>query len=203
MGFMVAPGPPDVVGAEDRPESFVVLDLVKNEESDAEGRRIVSDIICGLGREGEREVLGGRAAPGVYDSRVTGSPVRFFLTPFLGPTLPFLKTRRRWLVGASPRQSSGRRRRRNRRRRKVNICVEYLAQGGRRSPRKFLSPDGSTTDHKTKQMEIEPTTVQEDDHRVEVKEERKKKKKVKHTEELASPKVEDTLGEKLTPSARV
>ena len=34
-----------VVVAEDRPASFAVLDFEKNEESDAEGRTIVSDII--------------------------------------------------------------------------------------------------------------------------------------------------------------
>ena len=44
MGF-AAPALSDVLVAEDRPASFVVLDFEKNEESDAEGRTIVSDII--------------------------------------------------------------------------------------------------------------------------------------------------------------
>jgi hypothetical protein len=59
---LVAPVPLDVVVAEDRPAFFTDLDLVKNEESDVEGRTIVSDIIhglCGRGREG----LGGKAVP--------------------------------------------------------------------------------------------------------------------------------------------
>lgn len=43
----VVPAPVEVV-AEDRPVFFVVLEFVKNEESDAEGRTIASDIICGL-----------------------------------------------------------------------------------------------------------------------------------------------------------
>lgn len=47
---LVAPVPPEVEVAEDRPAFFVVLGFVKNEESDAEGRTIVSDIIWGLGR---------------------------------------------------------------------------------------------------------------------------------------------------------
>jgi hypothetical protein len=41
----VAPALSDAVVAEDRPVFFVVLDVEKNEESDVEGRRIVSDII--------------------------------------------------------------------------------------------------------------------------------------------------------------
>lgn len=55
MGLTVAPVAPGAVVAEDRPAFFVVLDFVKKEESEAEGRTIVSDIICGLGRgEGGR-----------------------------------------------------------------------------------------------------------------------------------------------------
>ena len=42
---LVAPALSDVGVAEDRPAFFAALDLEKNEESDAEGRTIVSDII--------------------------------------------------------------------------------------------------------------------------------------------------------------
>ena len=44
MGLVAPVVLSDVVVAEDRP-AFVVLDFEKNEESDAEGRTIVSDII--------------------------------------------------------------------------------------------------------------------------------------------------------------
>lgn len=45
MGLVAPVVPSDVVVAEDRPAFFMVLDFEKNEESDAEGRTIVSDII--------------------------------------------------------------------------------------------------------------------------------------------------------------
>ena len=45
MGLVAPVAVSDVVVVEDRPALFVVLDFEKNEESDAEGRTIVSDII--------------------------------------------------------------------------------------------------------------------------------------------------------------
>ena len=54
MGF-AAPALSDVGVSEDRPGFFAVLDFEKNEESDAEGRTIVSDIIMDWGKGGASE----------------------------------------------------------------------------------------------------------------------------------------------------
>jgi hypothetical protein len=83
---LVPPVPLDVVVAGDRPAFFTDLDLVKNEESDVEGRTIVSDIIhglCGRGREvSERRLYHN---PDMITGH--GVPVRFFLTPSVPPVL--------------------------------------------------------------------------------------------------------------------
>lgn len=74
----------------------------------------------------------------------------------------------------------------------MSICVEYLAQVGRRSASNFLLPDGSSADHETKRAEPELPTTQDDGLSVEVKERRKKKKKTKDAEEPCSSQVGDT-----------
>lgn len=91
--------------------------------------------------------------------------------------------------------SQSSRRRRNPRRKKVNICVEYFAQVGRRSMIKFLLPEGSSTDHETKRAEIEHPTTHDNGPSAELKERKKKKKKAKDTEGPASSQVEDTPSE--------
>ena len=82
---LVALAPPGLVVTEDRPASFVALAFVKNEESDAEGRTIVSDIICGLGSGGKErtseaelyrypDMITGHGISGPF---LTHSPSRF------------------------------------------------------------------------------------------------------------------------------
>ena len=77
MGF-AAPALSDVLVAGDRPAFFVVLDFEKNEESDAEGRTIVSDIIMDWVKG---EGLGSRGCS--PDLIVTGHAISgpVFLTP--------------------------------------------------------------------------------------------------------------------------
>lgn len=73
---LVAPALSDVVVPEDRPPFFVILDFEKNEESDAEGRTTVSDIIMDWV---EGEGFGNTAVPPIM---ITGHgiPGPFFLT---------------------------------------------------------------------------------------------------------------------------
>lgn len=82
--------------AEDRPASFAVLDFEKNEESDAEGRTTVSDIIM--------DWVEGKRAPEtqLYPDMIAshGIPGPCFLTLLLGLPSHFLKLiedgTRRW-----------------------------------------------------------------------------------------------------------
>jgi hypothetical protein len=88
---LVPPVPPELVVPEDRPAFFVALGFVKNEESDAEGRTIASDIICGL-RRGEAE--GGLEAADLYPDMITGHGIPGPLlshTLSLGPLSRFTK----------------------------------------------------------------------------------------------------------------
>lgn len=75
---LVAPALSDVGVAEDRPAFFAALDLEKNEESDAEGRTIASDIIMDWaeGRSPETEL---------YPDMITGHGISGppFLSHFL------------------------------------------------------------------------------------------------------------------------
>ena len=70
MGF-VAPALSDEAVVEDRPPFFVVLDFEKNEESDAEGRTTVSDIIMdwvegvGFGSRAQTPVMHRPASHGI------------------------------------------------------------------------------------------------------------------------------------------
>lgn len=80
---LVAPGLSDAVVAEDRPAFFVVLDFEKNEESDAEGRTIASDIIMDWVEALRERAPGTQLYPDMIESRVTGSPVRSFSHPSL------------------------------------------------------------------------------------------------------------------------
>ena len=93
MGF-VALGPSEVVAAEDRSAFFVVLDFEKNEESDAEGRTTVSDIIMDWV---EGEGLGTRAVPLECYHRSRG------LRSVLSHTsIPFPQTHRGWSMKMGP-----------------------------------------------------------------------------------------------------
>ena len=85
----------DEVVAEDRPASFVVLDFEKNEESDAEGRTIVSDIIMDWveGKKAPRTEL----YPDMIASHGVAGPLS--LTLLLRLLSRFLK-----LVGNGPRR---------------------------------------------------------------------------------------------------
>lgn len=65
----VAPALSELVVPEDRPEFFVALDLEKNEESDPEGRTIVSDIIMDWVERRGSGKLGCTVTRGRYDHR--------------------------------------------------------------------------------------------------------------------------------------
>lgn len=95
MGLVAPVVPLDEVVAEDRPAFFVVLDFEKNEESDAEGRTIVSDIIMDWveGKKAPRTEL----YPDMIASHGVAGPLS--LTLLLRLLSRFLK-----LVGNGPRR---------------------------------------------------------------------------------------------------
>ena len=97
MGFM-APAPSDVLVVEGRSAFLVVFGFEKNEESDAEGRTIVSDIITDW-VEGELEASELELLLGIIT--VTGSPVRSFSHFHLG-FCPVPQTHRRWSAKMGP-----------------------------------------------------------------------------------------------------
>ena len=77
----------------------------------------------------------------------------------------------------------------------MSICVKYCAQVGRRSKRKFPSPEGPTTSRKMKSAEIELAITQDDGQTIEANEKKGKKKKRRDAEDIAAPRVEDTPSE--------
>jgi len=181
-----APALSDVAVTGDLSAFFVVLDLEKNEESDAEGRTIVSDIIMDWVKEG---LPNQRAVP--RHNRHRSRDLRSALSH---TSIPFPETHRGWDTKTGPSYSS--RRRRGPGRKKVSICVKYRPQVGRRSKRKFPSPEGPVPDRKTKSAEIDAATTQDDGQSVEAEDKKKeRKKKRRDAEETATQQVEDTPSE--------
>ena len=96
IGF-VAPVVSDVVVAEGRSAFFVVLDFEKNEESDAEGRTIVSDIITDWV---EGECFGTRAVPQHHHR---SRDLRSVLShTHAQASIPFPQTHRGWTARMGP-----------------------------------------------------------------------------------------------------
>lgn len=78
----------------------------------------------------------------------------------------------------------------------MSICAKYRTQVGRRSKRKFPSPDGPATDRKTKRAKIELTATQDGGQSVDSKDKkRERKKKKRDPDEIVAPQVEDTPSE--------
>lgn len=93
-GF-AAPALSDVLVVEDRPAFFVVLDFEKNEESDAEGRAIVSDIIMDW-------VKGERASDPEAVFRLNRHRSRDLRSVRSHTSTPFPRTHRGWNVKTGP-----------------------------------------------------------------------------------------------------
>lgn len=188
MGFE-PPVQPEVLVAEDRPAFFVALGFVKNEVSDAEGRTIVSDIICGVGWKRSRGRVSWKHTR--YPDMITGHGVS-------GPFLSHSTLISACCLASQNLQEMGH---------EDGAVVELKKKMKSKkekgeymrpifcSSRSALNAKISGADHEVKQAESEFPTTQDDGHTSEVKEKKKKKKgKAKDSEEIVAPQVEDTPG---------
>ena len=183
------PVPPEVLVAEDRPAFFVALGFVKNEVSDAEGRTIVSDIICGVGWRGGRgrESWKHTRYPDMITGHGISGPLLTFSHTHLWPCC--LASKNLQEMGHQDGAVAQLRKDKKFKKKKGEYMRRILSSGW-----SALNVKTSAADRAAKPVESELPTTQDDGHALGVKEKKKKKRKAKDSEEFVVPQAGDTPG---------